>query len=112
MCCYRYYTIGTAQKDWYLPALGEIIYLLPRNKEIIDGLVLCGVPEIGTENYSVLPVTLSCGLNGRVSVQSSTEYGPSNAFTLTQRVYIQLNGGCSGFCDNNTSLTCVAFIKI
>lgn len=48
MACYRYYTTGTAQGDWYLPAEGELAYAFPRNKEIVDGLVLCGIPTSNT----------------------------------------------------------------
>lgn len=48
MTCYRYYTTGTAQGDWYLPAVGELIYAIPRNKEIIDSLILCGISTSNT----------------------------------------------------------------
>lgn len=48
MACYRYYTTGTTQGDWYLPAVGELMYALPRNKEIVDSLVLCGIPTSNT----------------------------------------------------------------
>ena len=107
MCCYRYYTIGTAQKDWYLPALGEIIYLLPRNKEIVDGLILCGIPE------NITSGTITYSINGRNYIPSSTEYGPSNAYTLTGYVYVNLSSGNTSNDSRTASYnSCVAFIKI
>lgn len=35
-CCWRYHTLGTKQGDWYLPAAGELGYLVVRIKEIAD----------------------------------------------------------------------------
>ena len=33
-CCWRYHTIGTMQGDWYLPAAGELGYLIVRFDKI------------------------------------------------------------------------------
>lgn len=41
-CCWRYHTDGTQQGDWYLPACGELGYIMPRFnkiKETIDNLI-------------------------------------------------------------------------
>lgn len=29
-CCWRYHTLGTKEGDWYLPTMGELIYLVTR----------------------------------------------------------------------------------
>lgn len=33
-CCWRYFTDGTKQGDWYLPSCGEVGYLIPKFKTI------------------------------------------------------------------------------
>lgn len=33
-CCWMYSTVGTNQSDWYLPTLGELVYLLSRRGAI------------------------------------------------------------------------------
>ena len=33
-CCWRYHTDGTEQGNWYLPAMGELGYIMPKLKKI------------------------------------------------------------------------------
>lgn len=33
-CCWRYHTDGTSQGDWYLPACGELGYIMPKFNQI------------------------------------------------------------------------------
>lgn len=35
-CCWRFHTMGTNQGDWYLPACGELGYIIPRYDMIND----------------------------------------------------------------------------
>ena len=35
-CCWRYHTEGTSQGDWYLPACGELGYIMPHFNKIND----------------------------------------------------------------------------
>ena len=37
-CCWRYHTEGTSQGDWYLPACGELGYILPAFNKINDAI--------------------------------------------------------------------------
>ena len=37
-CCWRYSTLGTTQGQWYLPACGELAYLLARYADINEAL--------------------------------------------------------------------------
>lgn len=37
-CCWRYSTVGTQQGEWYLPACGELLYLISRYKDINGAL--------------------------------------------------------------------------
>ena len=39
MCCWRFFTVGTNQGDWYLPAIGECAFMAARTKAINDGLM-------------------------------------------------------------------------
>ena len=38
-CCWRFHTVGTKQGDWYLPACGEMGYVLPKFTTIQSGIV-------------------------------------------------------------------------
>ena len=37
-CCWRYHTEGTQQGDWYLPACGELGYIMPPFNKINDAI--------------------------------------------------------------------------
>ena len=37
-CCWRYHTGGTSQGDWYLPACGELGYIMPPFNRINDAI--------------------------------------------------------------------------
>lgn len=37
-CCWRYHTEGTSQGDWYLPACGELGYIMPPLNKINDAI--------------------------------------------------------------------------
>lgn len=58
-CCWRYHTYGTKQGDWYLPACGELGYIIPRFNKInktITNLrnvysILIGVTLLTNDRY-------------------------------------------------------------
>lgn len=51
-CCNKYHTVGTNQGDWYLPACGELGYIMPRWEEIQSSLKLVsGVVLDSTGSY-------------------------------------------------------------
>ena len=37
-CCWRYSTVGIAEHGWYLPACGELLYIVPRYADINEAL--------------------------------------------------------------------------
>lgn len=71
-CCWRYYTKGTNQGDWYLPSTGELGYLCVRYKIINDAIT-----KIRSYNFAAL----NLGRNN--SLFSSTERDKFFANRLT-----------------------------
>ena len=67
-CCWRYHTDGTKQGDWYLPAIGELGYLIARRNDIYT-FYKNYINKIFGENYFVFPST--GGLMSSTSVNSS-----------------------------------------
>ena len=47
-CCWRFHTIGTEQGNWYMPAIGELGYVLVRQQSIQNSLV-----ELQNNGYDV-----------------------------------------------------------
>lgn len=72
MACYRYYTKGTTQGDWYLPAMGEISFIVTRAKEISDGLVVSGIEKTESSLSSRIANEASYTYSG--DFYTSTEY--------------------------------------
>lgn len=49
-CCWRYHTEGTSQGNWYLPAMGELCYIMPpfnKINEVIDKICTAYGSSIG-----------------------------------------------------------------
>lgn len=67
-CCWRYNTTGTTQGDWYLPAGGELGYLISRWKAIN-----ASITKISSFGFSALSLPFGEGL------WSSTEYSANRA---------------------------------
>ena len=65
-CCWRYHTEGTSQGDWYLPACGELGYIIPRFNKINGA-----IDKMRTAYGSSVGVELRIG----DFYWSSTEYG-------------------------------------
>lgn len=69
-CCWRYYTNGTKQGDWYLPACGELGYIMPPFNKINET-----INKVRTAYGSSIGVEL----NADYDYWSSTEYSSSYA---------------------------------
>ena len=96
-CCDMFYTEGTQQGDWYLPACGELGYIMPPFNKINDA-----IDKIRTAYGSSVGVEL--GTNDYY--WSSTEYGSM----LARYVYTEY-GGVNG--RNVITLIYVrAFLKV
>ena len=55
-CCWRYHTSGTSQGDWYLPACGELGYIMPpfnKINEAIGKMRTAYGSSVGVELYTM-----------------------------------------------------------
>ena len=73
-CCHLYKTEGTEQGDWYLPAMGELGYIMPKWNEIQGA-----ISNINTV-YGSNVVAVS--LDGSYFYWSSSEYSSNPARSL------------------------------
>ena len=79
-CCDMFHTEGTQQGDWYLPAMGELGYIMPPFNKINDT-----ISKMITEYGSSVGVELDTNGN----YWSSTEYGSRDARRMsTQNGYV------------------------
>lgn len=93
-CCWRYNTPGTLQGDWYLPALGELGYLMARFDEVQEGL------QAVKNTYNV-----GYTMREDKSMWSSTE------FNDTKVRYIDTEDGRVGTTDKAYKLYGRAFLR-
>ena len=93
--CNMYYTEGTTQGDWYLPAMGEIGYIPYCWDQIQEALNLVN------EKYSTLASPITMG----GAYWSSTENAAKNAR------YLHTQYG-AGYSDKNTKYAVRAFTQI
>ena len=82
-CCDMFHTEGTQQGDWYLPAMGELGYIMPPFNKINKAII-----NIRSAYGSSVGITLMEGNN----YWSSTEYSSSRA-----RYVIANYGGVLGY---------------
>ena len=95
-CCWRFHTTGTTQGDWYLPAGGELGYLVARWK-----VINASISKVASFGFSVLPLIVSY-------LWSSTEESYIGAVCLS------FYSNSAGFeSSSKTSLLYVrAFLKV
>ena len=70
-CCWRYSTPGTTQGQWYLPACGELGYIIPRMNTL--NKILNAIPNANGGASNALSLSTS------VYYWSSSEYHSNNA---------------------------------
>lgn len=74
---WRYHTIGTSQGDWYLPSIGELLYIPARAKQIQEALdAIGGVLKFNGEEVMV---TYSFRDMSLLYAWSSSEFNGSTA---------------------------------
>lgn len=105
MAIWRYHTKGSAQGDWYMPAVGELGYLAARAYEIQLGLTAAG----GFQVKNAVEATGGQISEGYLSLsafgcRSSSLFSASSAFVLDTSYSIIFHEG-----TNNPGMPVVAF---
>lgn len=99
-CCWRYHTEGTSQGDWYLPACGELGYIMPpfnKINEAIDKMRTAygssvGV-ELSTNDYYWSSTEYSSYVTRTVYTGNSYVYFNSKYNTSYVRAWLRVNSG-------------------
>ena len=73
-CCWRYHTEGTSQGDWYLPACGELGYIMPPYNKINEAI---------GKMLTAYGSSVGVGLSRADEYWSSTEYSSGYTRSLT-----------------------------
>lgn len=99
-CCDMFKTMGTNQRDWYLPAMGELGYVMVRLKEI--NLAIANITSFYGGSYAVeVPNSTSSD-----RLWSSSQY-KTNGFRV-----ICLDGGNAFYYGNTNSFGVRAFLRL
>ena len=87
-CCDMFYTEGTLQGDWYLPACGELCYILPRSSKINSALAKLNQIEIKSYEQFWTSTNFNESSSWRVSAQyhifGATTNRASNVVAFTR----------------------------
>lgn len=95
-CCWRYHTEGTKQGDWYLPAMGELGYMMVRIKAI---------------NQSINALKLAYGSGVAVST-SNSQYWSSTEYGSTDAKYLATGVGSLGYRTKGNTTYARAFLRL
>lgn len=96
-CCRRYKTIGTNVGDWYLPAIGELGYMVTKFSKIQKSLIAI---------INVFGFDKCCLLNNNSYYWSSTQHSKHHARS------VKTSNGRVGTDTKETSMFVRAFMKI
>lgn len=77
-CCDMFYTEGTQQGDWYLPACGELGYIMPNLKKI---------------NEAITKMRNACGSSVGVTLSTDTDYWSSSEYRSGIARYVSTGNG-------------------
>lgn len=94
-CCWRYHTDGTQQGDWYLPACGELGYVVASINKIV---------EVATNLKNIYKDIFINWTN--IALWSSTNHQPKYAR------YNGTNSGQAGIYKKSGSVSAIAFLKV
>lgn len=85
-CCWRYHTEGTSQGDWYLPACGELGYILPPFNKI---------------NNTISQLCTAYGSSVGVELGTSDYYWSSTEYSSYSARYVYTNNGNVNYNNKN-----------
>ena len=96
-CCDMFYTEGTSQGDWYLPACGELGYIMPSYNKINDA-----IDKMRTAYGSSVGVELDAIYN----------YWSSTAYSSSYARYVFMNEGYVGIYYKGTNNLVRAWLRV
>lgn len=94
-CCWRYCPEGTKQGDWYLPAMGELGYIMPKFKKI---------------NESIKKLVDSYGIG--IQIGTNSRYWSSTERETSYACILYTSHGCASYFDKSYSNYIRAFARI
>lgn len=96
-CCWRYHTDGTKQGDWYLPACGELGYIMPKFNKI---------------QQAIITLTSAYGSSVGVRVDVANDYWSSSEYSsICARRVAMRNGNTEEHYKHN-DLYVRAFLRV
>ena len=95
-CCWRYHTEGTKQGDWYLPAMGELGYIMVKLKKI---------------NQTINTLITAYGSTVGIQVLDDDGYWSSSEYDSEHACHVYTYNG--GWREYKGSYSCVrAFLRV
>ena len=97
-CCWRYHTEGTKQGDWYLPAMGELGYMMVKLSKI---------------NQAISTLTTAYGSTVGFRVDSLKSYWSSSENSSYSARYVRTDGGYVYYMSKDNGYLYVrAFLRV
>ena len=96
-CCWRYHTDGTQQGDWYLPACGELGYIMPPFNKI---------------NEAIDKMRNAYGSSIGVQLDHSHGYWPSSEYNVGYARYVYAGNGGVYYIGKNGNCLVRAWLRV
>ena len=96
-CCDMFYTEGTQQGDWYLPACGELGYIMPNLKKI---------------NEAITKMRNAYGSAVGVTLNTSNYYWSSSEYNSGYARYVNTNHGRVYYSSKDGNRCVRAFLRV
>lgn len=98
-CCWRFHTEGTQQGDWYLPAIGELGYIMPPFNKINE--TIKDIREVSGRGWPYFGILTDNGL-----YESSSEYNGDQYWAIGTH-YGRIHNA-----DKNANNATKAFLRV
>jgi hypothetical protein len=96
-CCARYKTVGTKSGEWYLPAAGELGYIVPRLFDI---------------NATISALQTKYGSSVGVQLFTRLNYWSSSEYSIYYAYYVCTDNGLVRYNYKNNELCVRAFLRV
>lgn len=96
-CCWRYHTDGTQQGDWYLPAMAELCYILPKLENI---------------NVSQFAIQKTYGKDSSTYFNNELYFWSSTPMDSDTACALHMSYGYANSLDRNSQFSAIAWLRI